>query len=385
MTDMRDLKASLKSKSSGLRILFAGGGTGGHLFPALALAEEIKRVSRVAQIFFAGTSRGIEGKLVPQKGYSLKKIWIRGFERDFNLKNAIIPIMFTVSCMQSLVFLLKFKPNAVVGTGGYVSGPVILMAVILGIPTLIQEQNSFPGFSTRFLARFVDRVHLSFEESRKYFIRQDNLKVSGNPTRNDLANISKEEALKKFGLRPGKLTLLVFGGSQGATSINQALLRILNKVMQIRELQIIWATGRADFARVSVESQKYKDRVFVKEFIDDMASAYAASDLVLCRSGATTVAELTRCGLAAILVPYPFAAAGHQEFNAKTLADRGAAVMILDRELQTPKFEKVLIDLLVNDLKRNEMQDRSLKLAKPEAANKIVEDLLGLVWVRYRI
>lgn len=361
-----------------LTVLFAGGGTGGHLFPALALAEEIKRRIPTAKITFVGTSRGIETQLLPVQGYELIKIWIRGFKRKFSLGNLFFPVMLITSLIQSLALIMKLKPDVVIGTGGYVSGPVVLVAALLGVPTLIQEQNSYPGFSTRLLSRWVDRVHLSFEESRGYFKHQDKLRVSGNPTRAYLRGIPKKEALKKFNLSSGKTTLLVFGGSQGATHINRALLDILDKLMSRENLQLIWATGQKDFQEIRAASRKYEERVYVCPFINDMASAYAACDLALCRSGATTVAELTRCGVPAVLIPYPHAAARHQESNARTLADRGAAVMILDKDLGTKRFENTLMDLLGNDQKRERMRSKSLELGKPEAVKRIVDDLLEL-------
>jgi len=361
-----------------LTVLFAGGGTGGHLFPALALAEEIKRRIPAAEITFVGTSRGIETQVLPAQGYKLVRIWIRGFKRRLSLGNLIFPLMLITSLIQSLALIIKSKPDVVIGTGGYVSGPVVLMAALLGVPTLIQEQNSYPGFSTRLLSRWVDRVHLSFEESRRYFKHQNKLRVSGNPTRSELRSIPREEALKKFNLSPDRITLLVFGGSQGATRINQALLGILDKLMRGEKLQLIWATGQKDFEEVKAACRRYGERVYVRPFIDDMASAYAACDLALCRSGATTVAELTRCGVPALLVPYPYAAAGHQEYNARTLAAKGAAVMILDRDLGTKRFENTLMGLLGDDQKRERMRIKSSELGKPEAAKRVVDDVLEL-------
>ena len=361
-----------------IKIIVAGGGTGGHLYPAIALVKEIESRFKKSQILFFGTSRGIEAKLVPELGYPIKLIWLKGVQRTLTLKNLLIPLQLIVSFFQCFVTLVKFRPDVVIGTGGYVSGPVVFIAAILGFPTVIQEQNSYPGVSTRLLAKVVDQVHLSFEESEKYFPKKDKLHFSGNPIRSNLKAEKKEEAVTKFGLNTAKKTLLIFGGSQGAHSLNQGILNILEEIMQAPDWQIIWGSGERDYEEVQRVCSKYENRINVKPFISDMASAYSAADLVISRAGATTLAELQACGLPALLVPYPFAAAGHQEANARTLMKQHAVEMILDSELQSDKFLNTVLSLMSDETSRNELGAHLKKSAKPEAAKDIVNKIMTL-------
>ncbi|MBX2990753.1 MAG: undecaprenyldiphospho-muramoylpentapeptide beta-N-acetylglucosaminyltransferase [Bacteroidetes bacterium] len=367
-------------KKKGVRVCFAGGGTGGHLFPAIAIADEIRRRVPDAEITFVGTRRKIEARVVPQRGYNFVPIWISGFRRSLKPGNLLFPAKVAVSVMQSFFLMKKMKPDIVVGTGGYVCGPPVYVATLLGIPTLIQEQNSYPGVTTRRLAHRVDEVHLSFESSKRYLRRQDNVKISGNPTRAALGTISRKAGAEKFGIDPAVTTLLVFGGSLGATSLNNEVARVLPELLRLG-IQLIWQTGEGDFERIApvAESltQDAKKRVRVLKFIENMEYAYAAADVAACRAGASTLAELTVVGLASVLVPYPFAAANHQEENARAMVDAGAAVMIRDKELKD-HFLTTVAGMVTDTAKRKIVSEKAKALGKKEAASTLADAVMRL-------
>ncbi|MDZ7261172.1 MAG: undecaprenyldiphospho-muramoylpentapeptide beta-N-acetylglucosaminyltransferase [candidate division KSB1 bacterium] len=369
----------MEDSSSKIKVLMAGGGTGGHLYPALALVEELEKRNLLAEVVFVGTSRGLEARVVPQAGYPLKLISIRGLRRRLSWENLLIPFQLIASLIQSARILWRFRPDAVIGTGGYVSGPVLFMAALMGIPTLIQEQNSYPGIATRILARWVDQVHLSFEESVKYFRNKANLRVSGNPVRHQLFQGDRQVAAKIFHLDPQKKTLFVFGGSQGAHRINLALLDILDRLLNFQDVQILWATGERDYEMVGQSCAQYGDRVCAKPYIDNMAAAYAISDLALCRAGATTITELALVGLPSILIPFPYATAGHQQFNAQALVNQGAAVMILEKDLSPDRLLTTIHELLENESQRKTMRKKAREWAKPQAASQIIDSLVELL------
>ncbi len=358
-----------------MRIMFAGGGTGGHIFPGIAIADAIMKIEPKAEILFVGAKGRIEERVVPKAGYRFKSIWISGFVRAFDIRNVLFPLKLVVSLIQSFILIKKFKPDVVVGTGGYVSGPVVFVASVLGIPTLIQEQNSYPGATTRFLSRFVDEVHLSFESARKYLKGRARVFVSGNPVRSGLKIYPKDEAVRYFGLNSEKRILFVFGGSSGARSINEAMFEILDELIE-NGIQVIWQTGALDYERVKFACEG-REEVKVFKFIDEIDRAYSACDLVLCRAGATTIAEITYFGVPAILVPYPFATANHQFENARVLFESGASELLLDAELKIKLKEKILS--LFSDKERLEkMRRRVREFANPEAGVKIAKSILKL-------
>lgn len=361
-------------------MMFAGGGTGGHLFPALAIAEEVKAIDDRTEIMFVGTKNKIEARVVPEKGYTFVPIWISGFRRKLSFDNLLFPLKVIVALFQSMKCIKKFKPSVVVGTGGYVSGPVLYAASLAGIPTLIQEQNSYPGATTRFLARRVNEVHLTFEQSRRYFARQDNLFVTGNPIRRSLSSASRAEALRYFGFPENtRNVILILGGSLGARSINRAFMSNMPALLN-RDLRILWQTGQEDFETVQQSFGKsLPASVRIYPFIDRMEYAYAAGDLVVCRAGATTIAELTALGKPAILVPYPFAAADHQTENARSLAENGAAELVRDDELRECLVEKIVP--LFQGERLQKMSESARCLGKPGAARELALRALHLAGV----
>lgn len=363
---------------STLRIIFAGGGTGGHLFPALAIADEVSRIIPGSEILFIGTRDKIESRIIPGTKYGFRTIWISGFHRSFRMSNIIFPIKTVISLIQSYSILRSFKPHAVVGTGGYVSGPVLRAAIMTGVPTLIHEQNSYPGVTTRLLAPKVSEVHLTFGQSKKFLKGSVATFISGNPTRSSLECAGKEEAAGYFGFSSKKeiKTVLLFGGSLGAHSLNHAMAESVGALMQ-KEIRLIWQTGREDCNNIREITREFpSDRIWVNAFIDRMDYAYAISDLVVCRAGATTIAELTRLGKPAILVPYPHAAANHQTENARALSESGAVVIVYDHEAH----DKLLgaITGLIESGNLGQMGEKCRRLGKPEAATVIANHVIQL-------
>jgi UDP-N-acetylglucosamine--N-acetylmuramyl-(pentapeptide) pyrophosphoryl-undecaprenol N-acetylglucosamine transferase len=363
------------------RIVIAGGGTGGHLFPGIALAQELKTRDKNAEIIFVGTKKGIESKKLPQLGFDLVKISILGLSRKATFKNLLVPLCLVRGMIQSFVFLGKFNPDLVVGTGGYVSYPVLLLANLKGIPTLIQEQNSYPGITTRLLASRADKVCLTYGSSLKHFRQYkknpDKFKVLGNPIRKGITYGDRALAQKKFNLKADQKTIFIFGGSQGAHRINMAVLEALDDIND--DFQILWQPGEKDFDYVSEKVKSKKINISLFPFINEMGLAYAAADLVVSRSGALTLAEITACGKPAILIPYPFAAADHQRFNAQELEDKGAAKVILENQLDGKKLAGLINQLLSDEDALKRMSQASKTLAKPDAASKIADEIEQLL------
>ncbi len=358
-----------------VRIIFAGGGTGGHLFPALAIAEEIRAVAPSADILFVGTKKRIEADVVPKHGFRFATISISGFRRRLRPDTFLYPFKVILALMQARAILKKMNPHVVVGTGGYVSGPVLFMASLHGIPTLIQEQNSYPGVTTRLLGKMVSEVHLTFEESRSYLSRKDNLVVTGNPTRRSLEGVSPAEAAAYFGFSGSAKTILVVGGSLGAHSLNIAFVAHAAEILDLG-YRIIWQTGPADLEMVRSRIAAGPGKLWIQPFIERMEYAYAASDLVICRAGATTLAELAVAGKPSILVPYPHATANHQMANARSVQAHGAAEVIEDGRL-TEQLLPVLRSVMESG-RLAAMAAASKVLARPEAASVIARRVLQL-------
>jgi UDP-N-acetylglucosamine--N-acetylmuramyl-(pentapeptide) pyrophosphoryl-undecaprenol N-acetylglucosamine transferase len=357
-----------------MKILFAAGGTGGHLYPAIAIAEEIMKLDPTAAAEFVGTKEKIEARVVPQKGYPFHAIWISGFSRRLRWSNILFPVKVIVSLVQSFFLIQRVKPNIVVGTGGYVCGPILFTASLLKIPTVVHESNSYPGVTTRLLAARVTNVFTTFDITKRWLSPKAKIEVVGNPTRAELSNISREEGCAFFGLSANKKTIFAFGGSLGASSINKMMPSLISEAVA-RGHQVIWQTGETDWQ--SAASVPKHPNVKVMKYVDRMDCGYAAADVVVCRSGATTLAELTRLGKPAVLVPYPFAAADHQTMNAAALVESGAAVMIKDEALKD-QLAGTVERLLNNDDMRKTMSEKSLALGRPDAGSVIAKKILGM-------
>ncbi|MFO7891545.1 MAG: undecaprenyldiphospho-muramoylpentapeptide beta-N-acetylglucosaminyltransferase [bacterium] len=356
-----------------LIVLFTGGATGGHLYPAIAIAEEISKNENCV-IGFAGSRKGIESRVIPEKGYRFYPVWISGIQRGKIISNLLLPLKIVVSLIQALIIILTFKPHIIVGTGGYVSWPVLAAGIMLRKKIVIQEQNQFPGLVTRLIAPFANSVHLSYKSSTQYFKRKSDILISGNPTRRDLENKNPEESYKFFQLDANKITLLILGGSQGSLFINKMIIQYLPILLKESELQILWSTGENWYEWIKKETGE-SARIKILPYIREIGSAYTVCDLIICRAGATTIAEITRMGIPAVFIPLSTSAAGHQIFNAQMLAEAGAAEMIMENEVDD-KFIKVIHSLLKDKNKREKMGEKAKDFSRPGAAKTIVSDIL---------
>lgn len=359
-----------------MKILIAGGGTGGHVFPGIAVAEELRRARPACEVVFAGTRRGLEAQAVPEAGFKIRFLMGTGFNRRRWWTWPGAALINLIGLMQAFVLVLTENPGVVLGTGGYVSAPISFAAKLLGRPLILQEQNSRPGLANRLLAHVADEVHLSFLEARSHFARKDHLKVTGNPVRAHILAGDSDAAMREFRLDPAKPVVFVFGGSLGAHRINEAAIETLRSLQKRVDVQVILQTGRADFDRVKAIVDAEKLPATVLSFVKNIHMAYAAADLVVCRAGAMTLAEIAVCGLPSILVPYPYAAHNHQEDNATNLVDRGAAVMVLDSELTGERLAKEVAHLLADKQMLSRMSANARLFARPDAASRLALTLV---------
>lgn len=356
------------------RVLIAGGGTGGHLFPGIAIAEEI--CSRGGEVSFVGTARGIESRVLPRLGMSLDLIKVRGLVRTTAADRLRFILEAPLALHQVAGILRRRRPQVVVGVGGYASGPVVLSAAVARMPTAILEQNTIPGITNRILGRLADRVYASFEESLRFF-PQGKVEVTGNPVRRDIVE-ALGDAARRTSSGDGRLRLLVFGGSQGARFLNERLMEAAH-LLSSMPIALVHQTGEADQNRVTAAYRAARLDAEVVPFIDNMATRYAAADLVLCRAGATTLAELAIASRPAILVPFPYATHGHQEKNARELESRGAAICRTQSELNASRLAELLGELAADQGRRAAMAKAMGALGRPAAAAAIVDGLTAQV------
>lgn len=357
------------------RIIFAAGGTGGHIYPAIAIADELKKMNENIKIKFIGAKGRIEEKIVPANGYELETIEITGIKRSLNLKNITAAYKIFKALKNSKKILKDFAPELVYGTGGFVSGPVLRSAQSLGITNVIEEGNYYPGVTVKLVSPKADKVIVNFEGTKKFLKRSDNISVMSYPVRQNLKKYEKSEAANYFGLDGNKKTLFVFGGSQGARSINSALIKCFKNLCG-SGIQIIWQTGEGDFEVVNSAVSSNKN-VKVLKYIDKIDYAYSASDLVVCRSGISTIMELASFSQAAIFVPYPNASENHQEKNARAVADKNAAEIITDKEINQ-KLESAILRLINDDNKLSFMRSNIKQMADTNAASKIANMLVEM-------
>lgn len=364
------------------RVAMAGGGTGGHLYPALAIADELKKGRKSCEVMFIGTKSGIESRLLPKSSYPLVTIHASGLPRRPGWRQLKAAFTAVVGLVEAMTFLMKWKPHVVLGTGGYVSGPVLAAARLLGLPTIIQEQNCVPGMTNRILSRWAYQVHIAFAESRRYFPRKDNLILSGNPVRASLLKGSRAAGLRKLRLSPDAFTVAVLGGSQGAHRLNTAVVEALEKLRGVPRMQFVLLTGKHDFGWVRSKVRSLGVKAAVKGFVWNMEIVYHCADLAVSRAGASTISELAAVGVPAVLVPYPHAAHAHQEANAKAMEERGAARVLLESELTGPVLAGVIRELSRSKSKLSEMSINARKYARYEAREKIAEALESLAAAR---
>jgi len=357
------------------KFILSGGGTGGHIYPAIAIANELKARFPDAEFLFVGAKDKMEMQKVPQAGYNIKGLWIAGLQRKLTLQNVLFPIKLINSLWKSRMILQQFKPNVVIGTGGFASGPLLQMANMMDIPTVIQEQNSYPGITNKLLSKKANKICVAYENLERFFPKEKMI-LTGNPVRQDLIDIEskKEEAIQYFNLDANKKTVLVLGGSLGARRVNQLIEKELDTILS-QDVQVIWQCGKLYFE----EYKKYNSqKVQVSAFIDRMDLVYAAADIVISRAGASSVSELCIVGKPVIFIPSPNVAEDHQTKNAKTIVDKKAALMLKETELDL-QFSLVFESLLKDSGKQDQLSKNIKQLALPNATKQIVDEILKLV------
>ncbi len=362
-----------------MKVVMAGGGTGGHLFPGIAVAEELIRRNATMEVCFIGTTHGIEASIVPLEGYPIKYLRAEGVVGKTLLKTVKAVMKMSLSVIDSYRLLKGLRPDALVGLGGYASFGPVFAGSLMSIPTVIMEQNSVPGLANKLLARIAKVICVTYHESISFFPKSKTF-ITGNPVRRRITTARRSDAYEIFGLEKGKFTIFVFGGSAGARKINSVLCGAFTHLNDIKDkIQFLHQTGKDDFETVRETYRKWGFKGAVTAFIRQMPEAYAAADLVVSRAGATTLAELTAVGRPAILIPYPYSAGHHQELNAQRLSEMGAARLILDRDLDGETLSKSIRELFENAEMRTEMERASKSLGKPEAAQKVAEIVMSLV------
>ncbi len=362
-----------------LKVIISGGGTGGHIFPAIAIANTLKQKIPGIDILFIGAKNKMEMEKVPAAGYPIEGLWISGFQRKLSLQNLSFPIKVIHSLIKAGNIIRRFNPDIVIGVGGFASGPTLKVATNRGIPTLIQEQNSYPGITNKLLAKKVDKICVAYEGMEKYFPKEK-IVLTGNPVRQEMIEISgkKEEGRRFFGLSSDKPVVLVIGGSQGALSINKSIQNNLNRFLD-KDIQLLWQTGKVFFetAETTVKNLKKKG-ITVSAFIDRMDYAYASADIIISRAGAIAISEICATGKPTVFVPLPSAAEDHQTKNAEALVDRNAALLVRDADANE-KLTETVIQLAEDKNLKEELSRNILKMAHMDAAEKIAAEILNLV------
>jgi UDP-N-acetylglucosamine--N-acetylmuramyl-(pentapeptide) pyrophosphoryl-undecaprenol N-acetylglucosamine transferase len=358
-----------------MRVVLTGGGTGGHIYPALAVAREIGRQNPQATFLYIGTKNGLEANLVPRAGIPFQAIEISGLKRKLSLDNLKTLWKFVRAVSTSKQLLRQFRPDVVIGTGGYVCGPVVYAAAKLGIKTVIHEQNVVPGLTNKFLARFVDHVAVSFEESLRYF-PQGKTVLTGNPRATEVIHGNAAAGREFLGVSSDKRIVLIFGGSRGARAINEATLDLVTRMEEYRQSHFVYVTGDVHYQTISnslQEKGELPSNLSVFPFIHNMPDVLAATHVLVGRAGASTLAEITALGVPAILIPSPYVTNNHQEKNARGLERAGAAAVILERELTGERLHQALSALLDDHTRWSAMRESSLTLGMPQAATKIFQ------------
>ena len=386
-----NLEQKAKSqKPKAIRVLMSGGGTGGHIFPAIAIADEIQKRFPDAEFLFIGANGKMEMEKVPQAGYKIVGLNIAGFDRGNLLKNINLPFKVISSLMKARKTIKEFNPDFAIGTGGFASGPALFTASRLGVPIFVQEQNSLPGKTNIFLSKKAKAVFTAYPNMEQFFHGTKTFFL-GNPIRKNIITdlIETKSAKEKLGLNPEKLTILSVGGSLGSRTINNGWKENFNQIIE-KEYQLIWQTGKTDYAeivdscRLSVDGKSdnqqptTNNQILVREFISDMALAYSAADVIVSRAGAIAISELAVAKKPVLLVPFPFAAEDHQTKNAMTLVEKDAAKMVKDTEMKD-RFLSTLLAICENENERKEMSANLEFFAKPKATEEIVSKILELI------
>ncbi|MEO1258730.1 MAG: undecaprenyldiphospho-muramoylpentapeptide beta-N-acetylglucosaminyltransferase [Bacteroidota bacterium] len=363
-----------------MKLIISGGGTGGHVYPAIAIADAIKKIKPEADILFVGAEGKLEMEKVPKAGYPIKGLWISGFQRKLTIRNLLFPIKLISSLFKAKKIIRKFKPDVAVGVGGYASGPLLKMAERKNIPTVLQEQNSYPGVTNKLLAKNAHRICVAYDGMERFF-KKEKIVLTGNPVRAEFfknLNQKKEEAYNHFGFDKNKISVFVFGGSLGARTINQAMAASFNSLKNNPEVQVLWQVGKLYLEEYKNSETAKLPTVKTMAFIDRIDLAYAMADVVIGRAGALSISELCLVGKPAILIPSPNVAEDHQTKNALALVEKNAAVLVHDSEAKE-KMMSTAIDLLNDENKKQALAENIKKLARPNAAEDIAKEILNLV------
>ncbi|MBE7046616.1 MAG: undecaprenyldiphospho-muramoylpentapeptide beta-N-acetylglucosaminyltransferase [Ruminococcaceae bacterium] len=361
-----------------MNIILSGGGTAGHINPAIAIANYVLSKEPDSKILFIGTKKGLENKLIPNEGFDIKYIDVEGFSTESKIKNLRPGIKFATGILKCLSIISAFKPDAVVGTGGYVCAPVVFAANLLNIPTIIHEQNVFPGAAIKFLSKKSTVTAISFDESKDYLKSAKSILTTGNPIRPAILSSSRELSRKSLELNEKKL-ILALGGSLGAAAINDTIVEFIKKNTDT-SLKVILSTGERDYDRVINQLKDTNNETFeIRKYIEDMDTVLSAADLVVCRSGAITLSEICALGKASVLIPSPNVVNNHQEYNARALEKSNAAFVILEKELTYDLFLDKVQSVIYSDSKRSEMEKNALSLAKTQACEIIYDKLKDIV------
>ena len=357
------------------KFILSGGGTGGHIYPAIAIADELKKRYPDAEFLFVGANNRMEMQRVPQAGYSIKGLQIAGIQRKLSLKNLLLPFKLLKSLYQARQIIQKFQPDAVIGTGGYASAPTLKAAQWLKVPYFIQEQNSFAGITNKWVSKKANKIFVAYQNMEKFFPKAK-IQITGNPIREGLTTIQdkNKNAFESFSLDENKFTLLVLGGSLGAKSINQLISSNLS-FFQENEVQILWQCGKFYYDKYK---EKQTEMVQVRPFIENMNDAYAVADVIISRAGASSVSELCVVGKPVIFVPSPNVAEDHQTKNAQAIADEKAAILIKETELKD-NFQKIFLEIFNDKQKRKILSENIKALAKPNATKQIIDEIIKII------
>ncbi|MDO4935333.1 MAG: UDP-N-acetylmuramate--L-alanine ligase [Phascolarctobacterium sp.] len=368
-----------------MKIMISGGGTGGHIYPALTIADELKKIIPDVEIIYVGTAVGLEKDIVPRYGYDMRYIEVAGFRRSLSMDTLKSFYLLYKGLKQAKELIASEKPDLVIGTGGYVCGPIVYQAAKAGIVTCIQEQNAMPGVTNKILARYVNRVFLGYEAARKYFSGKAGVVYTGNPIRREIVNEDKGASYEELRLNPNMKTILVFGGSRGAKSINKAMVGVELKLSGRTDVQILHATGEANYTehmKALGARGGVKDNIHVVPYLHNMPAAQAVADFTVCRAGAIGLAEIAAKGIPAILIPFPYATANHQEFNARAVEEKGAAKVILDKDINSTVLLEEIEFLLDNPEELGKMRRAALNLSSLGAGENVARQALG-VWAMH--
>ncbi|WP_066502060.1 undecaprenyldiphospho-muramoylpentapeptide beta-N-acetylglucosaminyltransferase [Abyssisolibacter fermentans] len=364
-----------------MRVLITGGGTGGHIYPALAIAKKMKKEINDIDLLYVGTEHGMEADIIPREGFKFKTIRVEGFRRKLSLGTIKTINKLFVGMNDARKIVNNFKPDIVIGTGGYVCGPIVMTAALKKIPTVIHEQNAFPGVTNRILSRFVKSIACSFEESSKFFKNKEKIVVTGNPVRESFFDIDKEKAYKKLNINPNKKFVLSIGGSGGQKSLNQAMVYVIKRFNKHSDIQLIHVTGKRhydNFIKLLKDEgiNNINKSIRIMPYLFDMPEATSLADLVITSSGAITIAEVTAVGAPTLLIPKGYTTENHQEYNARALEQKKASVVLLEKELTGEVLYKKIDALLKDEVRLKEMSEASKKLGKKDSIDEIYNLIL---------